>query len=130
MATQWKKTKPITYPGFLHLHRGLLECDDFISLKGNSIKLLIDIGSQFSGYNNGDLCATLSVMRKRGWNSNQQLSKALKELLEKNLIVQTRQGGLNMGCNLYALTWQRIHFCGGKLDCEQTISPIRKFRKN
>lgn len=84
MAKQKRKGKAIHYKGYLHLHAPLLQCRDFISLKGNSIKLLIDIGQQYNGYNNGDLCATLSVMRRRGWNSNQQLSKALKELQEKN----------------------------------------------
>jgi hypothetical protein len=116
------------YKGFLHLHRSLLECQDFISLKGNSIKLLIDLGYQYNGYNNGDLCASLSVMRKRGWNSNQQLAKALKELLERNLIVQTKQGGLNLGPNLYAITWQPIDECNGKLDANPTTVAPRSFR--
>jgi len=122
------KSKAIMFKGFFHLHRPLLDCEDFISLKGNSIKLLIDLGSQFNGYNNGDLCASLSVMRKRGWNSNQQLTKALKELLERNLIVQTKQGGLNLGPNLYAITWQPIDECGGKLDANPTTVAPRSFR--
>ncbi len=124
------KSGAIVYPGFLHLHRPLLDSDDFISLKGNSIKLLIDIGRQYNGYNNGDLCASLSVLKKRGWNSNQQLSKALKELLSRNLIIQTRQGGLGMGPSLYALTWQPINECGGKLDIGSTLQPLRSFGRN
>jgi len=106
----------------------MLETQDFISLKGNSIKLLIDLGYQYNGYNNGDLCASLSVMRKRGWNSNQQLTKALKELLERNLIVQTKQGGLNLGPNLYAITWRPIDECNGKLDANPTTVAPRSFR--
>ena len=128
MRSRKAKSKAITYKGFLHLHRSLLDCEDFISLKGNSIKLLIDLGSQYNGYNNGDFCASLSVMRKRGWNSNQQLAKALKELLERNLIVQTKQGGLNLGPNLYAITWQPINECNGKLDVNPTTVAPRSFR--
>ena len=128
MRSRKAKSKAITYKGFLHLHRSLLECQDFISLKGNSIKLLIDLGYQYNGYNNGDLCASLSVMRKRGWNSNQQLAKALKELLERNLIAQTKQGGLNLGPNLYAITWQPINECNGKLDANPTTVAPRSFR--
>lgn len=128
MRSRKTKSKAITYKGFLHLHRTMLETQDFISLKGNSIKLLIDLGYQYNGYNNGDLCASLSVMRKRGWNSNQQLAKALKELLERNLIVQTKQGGLNLGPNLYAITWQPIDECGGKLDANPTTVAPRSFR--
>ena len=59
MRSRKAKSKAIMHKGFLHLHRPLLECQDFISLKGNSIKLLIDLGSQYNGYNNGDLCASL-----------------------------------------------------------------------
>ena len=128
MRNRKAKSKAIMFKGFFHLHRPLLDCEDFISLKGNSIKLLIDLGSQFNGYNNGDLCASLSVMRKRGWNSNQQLTKALKELLERNLIVQTKQGGLNLGPNLYAITWQPIDECNGKLDANPTTVAPRSFR--
>ena len=127
MSRRKAKSNFITYKGFLDLHKPLLDCEDFILLKGNSIKLLIDIAQQFNGYNNGDLCASLSVMRKRGWNSNQQLAKALKELIDKKLIMQTKQGGLNIGPNLYAITWQPIHECKGKLDVESTTLPPRRF---
>ena len=128
MGSRKAKSNAIMYKGFFHLHRPLLECEDFISLKGNSIKLLVDLGRQYNGFNNGDLCASLSVMKKRGWNSNQQLTKALRELLERNLIVQTKQGGLNMGPNLYAITWQPINECQGKLDMGPTTTPPRSFR--
>ena len=128
MSRRKAKSKAITYPGYLNLHRPLLDCDDFISLKGNSIKLLIDIAQQYNGYNNGDLCASLSIMKKRGWNSNQQLSKALKELIDKNLIMQTKQGGLNIGPNLYAITWQPIDDCKGKLDVKPTTFSSRSFK--
>jgi hypothetical protein len=127
VARKKQKGKAITYKGYLHLHKPLLDSEDFISLKGNSIKLLIDIGRQYNGYNNGDLCAAMSMMRKRGWNSNQQLSKALKDLLKRNLIMQTKQGGLNMGPNLYAITWQPINECKGKLDVEATTLSPRNF---
>lgn len=128
MGSRKAKSNAIMYKGFFHLHWPLLDSEDFISLKGNSIKLLTDLGRQYNGFNNGDLCATLSVMKKRGWNSNQQLTKALKELLERNLIVQTKQGGLNMGPNLYAITWQPINECQGKLDMGPTTTPPRSFR--
>ena len=127
MGKSKSKSNAIVYPGFLHLHKALLNSPDFIALKGNSIKLLIDIASQYNGRNNGDLCAALAVMKKRGWNSNQQLQKSLREILDRNLVVQTKQGGLNMGPNLYAITWQPIDDCGGKLDVDSTRFPPRSF---
>ncbi len=44
-------------------------------------------------------------MKKRGWTSNDVLHRAKLELVERGLIIQTRQGGLNAGANLYAVTW-------------------------
>lgn len=128
MAKAKRTSTAIVYPGFLHLHKGLLNCKDFMLMKGNSLKMLIDLAAQYNGHNNGDLCAAVSVMKHRGWNSNQQINKALKDLVSRNLIMQTRQGGLNMGPNLYAITWQPINECGGKLDVNPTIQPPRSFR--
>jgi|TARA_B100001971_G_scaffold150400_1_gene139529 hypothetical protein len=54
-------------------------------------------------------------MRNRGWNSSDQLHKAKNELLERGLILVSRQGGRNK-CSLYAVTWQPIDDCKGKLD--------------
>lgn len=131
MAKSYSKAKgrSITYKGYFHLFRELLDCEDFISLKGNSLKLLIDIGSQYNGFNNGDLCASMSVLKKRNWNSNQQLNKALKELLAKNLIMQSKQGGLNAGPTLYAITWQPIDECQGRLEIQPTTKAPRTFNR-
>ena len=83
--------------------------------------MVIDIASQYRGHNNGDLCAPLSLMRKRGWNSSDQLEKAKKELIKKDVILVARQGGRNKA-NLYALTWFPIDECKGKLDIASTIT--------
>ena len=128
MAKKKQTRRTITYKGFFFLPAVVLQCRDFIDLKGSALKLLIDLGSQYNGYNNGDLCAGMSVMRKRGWNSNQQLTKGTNELLKRNLITQTRQGGLHLGPNLYAFTWQPIDKCAGKLDVEATTSAARSFK--
>ena len=47
-------------------------------------------------------------MKKRGWTSNDVLHRAKLKLIERGLIIQTRQGGLNAGVNLYAVTWLPI----------------------
>ena len=104
---------------FLSLPHNVLYHDSFRTLSPRATKLLIDIAAQYRGYNNGDLCAPLSVMRKRGWKSSDQLFKARKELLDRGLILTSRQGGLNK-CSLFALTWFQIDDCKGKLDIEST----------
>tara|TARA_Y100001960_G_C14342942_1_gene665766 strand:- start:358 stop:660 length:303 start_codon:yes stop_codon:yes gene_type:complete len=79
----------------------------------------MDLLAQFRGNNNGDLCATLKTMGERGWNSSDQLHKAENELIEKDVIIVARQGGLNKA-NLYAVTWFPIDECKGKLDVAPT----------
>ena len=69
------------------------------------------------------MCAPESD-EKRGWNSSDQLDKAKKELIKRDVIQLTRQGGRNK-CNLYALTWFPINECKGKLDIAPTvIAPV------
>ena len=100
----------------------VLDHEIFKTLSKRATKLVIDIAAQYRGSNNGDLCATLSLMRRRGWNSSDQLEKAKKELIEKDVILVARQGGCNKA-NLYALTWFPINECNGKLDIAATKTP-------
>lgn len=125
-SKQAKSPNTITYPGFFNLPKAMLNDPDYIALPHRAKSLLNDLGAQFNGRNNGDLCASITLMKKRGWKSRDQLSKAIKELLALNWIEQTRQGGLNMGPTLYAFTWQPIHECGGKLEVKPTTQPSRK----
>ena len=83
------------------------------------IKLLCDLARQFRGNNNGDLAASLTTLRPRGWTSPDTVTWALRELVYYGLIVLTRQGGLNRP-SLYALTWLAIDDCGGKLEVRAT----------
>ena len=99
----------------------VLNHEIFRTLSPRATKLVIDIAAQYRGHNNGDLSATLSLMRVRGWNSSDQLDKAKKELVRKDVIRVARQGGLNK-CNLYALTWFPIDECNGKLDIASTTT--------
>ena len=122
-----KQSKNVTYKGFFHLPAVITSHIDFISLSPHAIKLLVDLGTQYNGRNNGDLCAAMNILKNRNWTSNDTITKKLRELEDKGWITKTRQGGLGMGPNLYALTWQPINECGGKLDVSPTTNPPRKF---
>ncbi|WP_303900773.1 hypothetical protein [Thiohalomonas denitrificans] len=87
------------------------------------MKLLVDLGAQYRGTNNGDLTAAFSIMERRGWKSKSSLQNALVELLETGWIIKTRQGGRNFP-SLYALTFLPIDECGGKLDRPSTNAPL------
>jgi hypothetical protein len=120
-----KPTLAITYKGFFHLPDVIINHQDFIALSGKAIKLLVDVGAQYNGRNNGDLCCTRYIMRSRGWTSNKGLDLARGELIEQEWLVQTRQGGRGIGPSLFAITWQPIDECGGKHDLKPSKTPYR-----
>jgi hypothetical protein len=55
-----------------------------------AFQLLIELNQQFSGYNNGNLCAAHKCLRFN-WN-DKTLKRAKKELLQAELIEITKQG--------------------------------------
>ena len=123
-----KDKKSKSRPSFLGLPHAVLDCPAYIELPNAAKVLLVDIGRQFNGFNNGDLSCTLSLMQKRSWKSKSQLDKAKAVLLEKGFIALTREGGRNR-CNLYCLTWQKIDEHKGKLDRPATKAPLSYWRQ-
>ena len=108
---------------FVSLPHSVLKHPAFATLTPRATKLLIDLATQYRGKNNGDLSMPLSQMRSRGWNSSDQLQKAKNELIERGFIAVSRQGGRNK-CSLYAVTWQPIDDCKGKLDIGASNKPL------
>jgi hypothetical protein len=84
---------------------------DSASFKGASDKakaLLFALMRQHGGNNNGHLHLAKKWLYNQGWTCHENNIKARKELIERGLIVQTKLGGLNMGPDLFALTWHDI----------------------
>jgi hypothetical protein len=108
---------------FLALPMALLHCPKFRMLSGNGIKLLLDIGSQYNGKNNGDLAAAWKIMRPKGWKSEATLNRAKVELLAAGFIAETRKGRLPNLCSLYGITWQPLNV-NPKLDCGLKGFPV------
>ena len=54
-------------------------------------------------------------MRPRGWRSEETLAKAKRELLQTQLIVETRKGWRPNRASLYALMFFALDYCDGKL---------------
>ena len=97
----------------------VLDSPAYCGLTFKARALLLDLGAQFRGHNNGDLAAPWSWMKLRGWKSKDTMRRALLELLAAGLIELTRQGGLHCP-SLYAVTWLPINDCNGKLDVKET----------
>lgn len=130
MARTREKVKGRKTSGsFLSLPHKIIESVEFSKLKPSTIKLIINLGAQFRGKNNGDLTAAWVIMEKYGWRSKDTLYRAIKEAEETGFILRTRQGGLNK-CNLFAITWKPIDECGGKLDVKSTRVASNAWKSN
>lgn len=112
---------------FFMLHNDLVSSPNWFKLYDRSQRLFIDLLSQYNGKNNGDLCATWSFMKERGWTSAEKLSKALKELKYYGFIKVSRQGGRNSP-TLLALTCFPIDECDSKHDLNTTSVATNDFK--
>ena len=89
-------------------HR-VLDSQAFIGASDRAKSFLFALMRQHNGNNNGRYKLADSWLMKQGWPSKSQNADARKELIERGLIIQTRfGGGLNSGCNLFAVTWLPI----------------------
>ncbi len=105
-----KKKKPAeTISGrYSAVPHSLLDSVAFMGASHPTRSLLFELIRQHSGSNNGHLQLATSWLSKRGWASAGGIQKSKQEALERGLIVKTKEGGLNTGPDLYALTWLPI----------------------
>ncbi len=120
---------------FTRLPHAVQDSENYSNCGKSARALLADLIRHFNGKNNGDLCAAVTTLRPYGWTRGETISHLLRELRHYGLIKLTRQGGLNTP-SLYALTWEPINECKGKLDCKPTITapgdwkePVEKYQK-
>lgn len=93
---------------FLAIPATVLNSHAYARLSPYAVKLLLDLGSQYRGDNNGDLSAAWKLMHPKGWRSEETLAKAKQELLRAGFLIEMRKGRRPNVCSLYALTWQRL----------------------
>jgi hypothetical protein len=122
-----KTPRRLTDGSYLALPHTLINHPNYSNLTGTAVKLLTQLGGKFNGRNNGDLCATWSVMIKQGWKSQETLYNALGELEHYGFIEKTQQGGQHKP-SLYAVTWYKIDECKGKLDVNATNQASGKWK--
>lgn len=131
MALTHRKAKGRRASGtFALIPHTVMDSEDFRTISGSALKVLMGLLRQYQGGNNGDLSASFSQAKQWGMNSRTTLSKALEELQARNLIIKTREGRFQKPgsrCALYALTWQAIDDCDDKLELAATTTAPRKF---
>lgn len=99
-------------PGPIEAHiritLSLLESPAYIALDFSARALYVDLRNRMRSNNNGNINATLSELKHRGWTSSTTLAKALRQLEAVGFIRKTRQTvGVERGskvCNLYRFT--------------------------
>jgi len=108
MAKKTKKPPEAVNGAYSAVPHMLLDSQAFIGATDRARSLLYALMRQHNGSNNGHMQLADKWLIKHGWRSKETNEKARAELIERGLIVQTRWGGLNMGCNWYAVTWLPI----------------------
>ncbi len=93
---------------FIALPVVVMDCPNFQKLSANARSLLLEVARQFNLGNNGRLLISRAYLLKRGWNSNDMISKGKKELLEGGFIYETVKGHRPNKASWYAITWQDI----------------------
>ena len=128
MARNRFKGNRISGP-FLALPRDLIDHPAFLRLSPYAKALLIDLGAQYRGDNNGDLSCAWKLMKPRGWRSEATLHKAKHELLTAGFIFEARKGRRPNVCSLYALTWLVID-ASAKHDCTPAAFERGAYRRS
>lgn len=121
---------------FLPMPLSVIRSDNLMTLSPYATKLFLCLLSQMTfgeggTKNNGDLCASFSIATKWGFGSKATLNKAIKELLERGWIEQTRKVNFGTGDrnkpNLYAVTYWAIDECNGKV--QSTRAPSSRWKE-
>ena len=99
--------------GYSALSHAVMDSAAYTGASVTAKALLNELVRQHNGKNNGHLHLAQPWLSRRGWASKSSIEKARAELLERGLIVQTRQGGMGIGPTRFALTWLIIsNFAG------------------
>ncbi len=77
---------------FAAIPHSVINSEEFMALSHTACRLLITLMAQFNGSNNGKLVCCSGYLKQYGWNSNDTITRAKRQLLDSGLLIQTRQG--------------------------------------
>lgn len=97
----------------------VLDSPAYQSLGFAARALLLELARQFTGTNNGRLVLCRKALEPRGWNSDNTVNRAKKELIDAGLLVVTRQGQRPNKASWYGLTWLGLDWVPD-MDIKQT----------
>jgi hypothetical protein len=93
------------FNNFIMVPRKILKLEEWKSLSPSSKILYIHLKAKYNGANNGSIYLHYSELKGiKGLSSHSTISKAFKELLNKEWIKKTKHGGLYRFSNEYELS--------------------------
>lgn len=99
--------------GFIALPWSVLDCPAYASLSHPARSLLWEFARQYVKDNNGRLLASGVYLAKRGWKSQDVVTRAKRELLEAGFIHETVMGHRPNKASWYAVTWHTLDRLSG-----------------
>ena len=93
---------------FIALPHAVMESPAYLRLSHHARALLLEFAFQYRGDDNGRLLCSGNYLAARGWNSNDIITKAKRELLEAGFIHETVKGHRPNKASWYAVTWQTL----------------------
>jgi hypothetical protein len=91
--------------GFVALPWAVLDSAAYAHLSHPARSLLLEAARQFVRDNNGRMILTRAYLGKRGWNSNDVISRARDELVAAGFLHETVKGHRPNKASWYAVTW-------------------------
>ena len=94
--------------GFVALPWAVLDSAAYQGLSHPARSLLMELARQYVRDNNGRLLASEAYLSKRGWKSNDTITRAKRELIEAGFVHETVKGHRPNKASWYAVTWYSI----------------------
>ena len=98
---------------YVALPHVVIDSPSFRALGYAARALLIDISRQYTGSNNGRLVACTRYLKPLGWKSHDTVSRALAEIKDAGLLIETRMGMRPNRAAWFALGWYALDVVDG-----------------
>lgn len=113
MARGRHKSKSREGGQFVAIPHVVLESNAYLSLSHPARALLLEFALQYHGDDNGRLLCSGKHLARRGWKSNDVITRAKRELLNVGLIHEMVKGCRPNKASWYAVTWQELDKLAG-----------------
>lgn len=115
---------------FVAIPHVVLESRAYIGLSYPARALLLELAFQYHGDDNGRLLCSGKHLKKRGWKSNDVITRAKRELINSGFIHEMVKGCRPNKASWYAVTWQTLDKLTGYDPAAAKTFERGSYRKN